>query len=98
MNTQPESNEADRPLSDRKISDRALILPLIGCLLLLPPLADIFQLDLRLFGIPFTAFYLFFVWALLIVGAALLSRQIQQGSSWQQQQETRPGNRLDEID
>ena len=77
METQPESKDADRPLSDRKISDRALILPLVGALLLLPPLAVIFQLDARVFGIPFTAFYLFVVWGALILGAALLSRQIQ---------------------
>lgn len=71
-----------RPLFDRKISDRALILPLIGCFLLTPPLAAIFQLDIRIFGIPFTGLYLFAVWAGLIIGAARLSRQLQHGAGW----------------
>ena len=54
-----------------------MVLSLVGCLFLLPPLAGIFQLDLRLFGIPFTGLYLFGVWAALIIGCALLSRRLQ---------------------
>jgi hypothetical protein len=80
MNT--ESHDQNRPLSDRKTGDRAIILPLVGCLLLTPPLAGIFQLDIRILGIPFTGFYLFAVWAGLIVGAAVLSRRIQKSADW----------------
>ena len=90
----PESNDPDRPLSDHKTSDRALILPLVGCLLLLPPMAGIFQIDVRILGIPFTGFYLFGVWALLIAGAAVLSRRVQQRSDWndpQQEPEDKAG-------
>ncbi len=65
-----ESRDLNRPLSDRKISDRALVLLLVGCLLLTPPLAGIFQLDIKVLGIPFTGFYLFAVWGGLIAGAA----------------------------
>ena len=78
----PESQDSNRPLSDRKNSDRALILPLVGCLLLTPPLAAIFQIDIRVLGVPFTAFYLFGVWGSLIVGAALLARRIQKSAEW----------------
>ena len=45
-----------------------------GLALLLPPVASIFAIDLHIWSIPFTAIYLFGVWALLIIGAALLSR------------------------
>ncbi len=75
-----ESHDPNRPLSDRKTSDRALILLLVGCLLLTPPLAGIFQLDIRILGIPFTGFYLFAVWGALIAGAAVLSRRMQQNA------------------
>ena len=78
----PESPDPDRPLSDRKISDRALILPLVGSLLLLPPLAGLFQLDIRVLGIPFTGLYLFAVWAVLIAAAAALARRLQHGTDW----------------
>ena len=77
-----EARDPSRPLSDRKTSDRAIILPLVGCLLLTPPLAGIFQLDIHILGIPFTGFYLFVVWAGLIAGAAALSRRIQKSADW----------------
>jgi hypothetical protein len=72
-----ESHDPGRPMSDRKTRDRALVLLLVGCLLLTPPLAGIFQLDFRVLGIPFTGFYLFAVWGGLIAGAAVLSRRMQ---------------------
>ncbi|MCP5152624.1 MAG: hypothetical protein H6983_00570 [Ectothiorhodospiraceae bacterium] len=61
------------PLDHRRIRDRALILPIVGLLLLMPPIAGAFQIDLRLAGVPFTAVYLFVVWAALIAGAAVLT-------------------------
>jgi len=70
---------ADQPLRHRKARDRALILPLVGLILLTPPVAGIFQLDAKIAGVPFTAVYLFAVWALLIAGAAALSRQLHNG-------------------
>ena len=77
-----ESHDPGRPLSDRKTSDRALVLLLVGCLLLTPPLAGIFQIDARIMGIPFTGFYLFAVWGALIAGAAVLSRRMQKSADW----------------
>ena len=65
------------PTSNQKTRDRAALLPIIGLLLLIPPLADVFQLDARIGGIPVTALYLFAVWGLLIVGAAVLSRKLR---------------------
>lgn len=77
-----DANNQNQPLSDRKTSDRAIILPLVGFLLLTPPLAGIFQLDIKILGIPFTGFYLFTVWAGLIIGAAFLSKRIQRSIDW----------------
>ena len=54
-----------------------LCLPIVGALLLLPPLAGIFQLDMRIAGVPVTAVYLFGVWAILIIAAYALSRALQ---------------------
>ena len=72
-----DGEETDQPLRDGKAHDRALVLPLVGVLLLISPLAGIFQLDAKLAGVPFTLIYLFTVWAVLIVGAAALSRRLR---------------------
>ncbi len=60
----------------RKSRDRALILFLAGLLLVTPPVGGIFQLDLKIAGVPFTLIYLFAVWAVLILGTALLARRL----------------------
>ena len=78
MTTQTNAR-AEQPLRHRKTRDRALVLPLIGLMLLLPPAAGIFHLEYKLFGVPFTLIYLFTVWALLIAGAAALSRRLRNG-------------------
>jgi hypothetical protein len=96
MNT--ESHDQKHPLSNRKISDRTIILPLVGCLLLMPPLAGIFQLDIRFLGIPFTGFYLFAVWAGLIAGAAALSKRILINTDWDNPEDTRFPQDVDDSD
>jgi len=93
-----ESRDLSRPLSDRKISDRALVLLLVGCLLLTPPLASIFQLDIKVLGIPFTGFYLFTVWGGLIVGAAMLSRRLLNSSGWDNPEDAGPAEEVDSVD
>ena len=79
MVSQPDKRE--QPIAARKVRERALILPLIGLLILLPPIGSIFQLDMRIAGIPFTMLYLFIVWGLLIIGAAVLSSQLTDDES-----------------
>jgi len=76
-----DNEHVDQPQRDGKARDRALVLPLVGALLLISPLAGIFQLDAKLGGVPFTLVYLFTVWAVLIVGAAALSRHLRGGIS-----------------
>lgn len=67
----------DQPLRDSKVRDRALVLVLVGALLLISPLAGMFQIDIKLAGVPFTLVYLFVVWAMLIAGAVALSRLLR---------------------
>jgi hypothetical protein len=57
--------------------DAALVLPLAGAALVLPPVVNLFVADLTVFGVPLLAVYLFGVWATLIVGAALLARRLR---------------------
>lgn len=94
----PDSRDAEQPLSDRNTSDRALILPLVGFLLLTPPLAGIFQLEFRVLGIPFTWLYLFGVWGALIVGAALLARRIQKSTDWQDPEDIPGSDQVDDTE
>lgn len=78
----------DNPFSNRKARDRAFILLIVGFALLVPPVARIFQLDLRLAGIPFTALYLFVVWGLLIAGTAALSKRLKEDATIENDLET----------
>jgi len=78
----------DNPFSNRKARDRAFILLIVGLALLVPPVARIFQLDLRLAGIPFTALYLFVVWGLLIAGTAALSKRLKEDATIEDDLET----------
>jgi hypothetical protein len=68
--------QSERPLRHRKARDRALIVPAVGTMLFLPPLAQIFEVDARIGGVPIVVISIFAVWALLILGAAILSRSL----------------------
>ncbi len=70
------NQRAEIQLRHRKIRDRAMVLLLVGVLLLMPPIANIFHLGEKLGGIPVTLVYPFVVWALLIVGAMLLAARL----------------------
>jgi len=60
----------------RKLTGGMLLLTVLGCLLVLPPLVYVFDQPIAHFGIPQIVFYLFAVWLLLIVGTALLTRAL----------------------
>ena len=66
-----------RPFGERKTRDRAFVLPVVGIFVLLPPIANIFLIDARLFGIPVTVIYLFVAWGALIAGAAWLAPRLR---------------------
>jgi uncharacterized membrane protein YfbV (UPF0208 family) len=60
----------------RKLESAALFLTVAGALLFMPPLALIFQVQQRLFGVPLEVIYLFVCWALLVTGAWWLGRRL----------------------
>ena len=61
---------------DRKLISGALFLTLLGSLTLLPPLASVFQIQRRFFGVPTELIYLFTCWVALIATAYWLSRRL----------------------
>ncbi len=89
------ARRVDQPLRNRKVRDRALILPLVGLLLFTPPVAGIFELEAKLGGVPFVLVYLFAVWAALIAGAAALARRLRaidaQGGASEDEEEEEAG-------
>jgi hypothetical protein len=61
---------------DRKLISGALFLTLLGSLVLLPPLASVFQIQRRFFGVPTELIYLFACWIALIATAWWLSKRL----------------------
>ena len=53
----------------RRVRDRALVLLILGAVLLMPPGAQIFQIEAKIGGIPVGLAVLFLIWAGLILGA-----------------------------
>lgn len=76
-------NEHGR-LNPRELS---CILLIVGCVLLLPPGALLYQLEVKIAGIPVVLLVIFAIWALLIAGCALVSRAL-----------TRKAAALEELD
>ncbi len=68
--------QSERPLRHRKARDRALILPAVGTMLFLPPIAQIFEINARVGGVPVVVLSIFAIWAALVLGAAILSRSL----------------------
>lgn len=60
-----------------RLRDAAVLLPFVGLLLLMPPFIGLVPLDARVAGIPALFLYVFGVWAVLIVLAALLAHRLQ---------------------
>jgi hypothetical protein len=61
---------------DRKLISAALFITVFGTLLLLPPLANVFQLQRRFLGVPAELIYLFACWVALVGAAFWLSRRL----------------------
>ena len=72
----PATPRADRAIRARKLRDAAILLPLGGLVLIMPPLASVFALPVRVAGVPLVVAYIFVVWALLIVAARLIGRRL----------------------
>lgn len=59
-----------------KLESAALLLTIAGVLLIMPPLAQLFQWQTRLFGVPVEVIYLFLIWAAMVIGARGLARRM----------------------
>ena len=59
------------------ITDAALILPFAVAALLLPPLILVFATPTLVAGIPLIVLYVYGVWALAVVAAFLIARQLE---------------------
>lgn len=66
-------------VTPRRWRDLALLLPIFGLGLLLPPIIDVAGAAGPLLGLPAGVVYVFGVWAVLIVIAARMSRPLSQG-------------------
>lgn len=60
----------------RKLAAAALALPVFGAALIMPPLINVFDVPILLFGTPLEVAYLFAIWIALIGITAILSRKI----------------------
>lgn len=65
-----------RGLPSRRLNDIAVIAPLLGFVLLTPPVIGLFATKGTFFGAPVILIYLFVVWFALILVAAILSRRL----------------------
>jgi len=63
-------------MAHRKLIGASLFFTLFGAMALLPPLVLLFQLDVRVFGVPIETLYVFALWAVLIVGGRWFSRAL----------------------
>lgn len=72
---------AGRPDAHRRRRDAAFVIPAFALLLLLPPFLNLFTIRRLLFGIPLEVVYIFTIWALLVVAAAVLSRLLPRPSN-----------------
>jgi len=65
----------DRPPSPRA-QNLAVLLPLLGLFLLMPPFVTLFAGGARPWGVPLIVAYVFGAWAALLVAAGLLARRL----------------------
>lgn len=70
----------ERNFRSAKTPDAAVVLPVFGVLLLMPPAILLFAAQTTLWGIPLIVLYVFGVWSGLIVCAALLARRLGEPS------------------
>ena len=64
--------------SRRKLENAALALLVFGAVLIVPPILSIFNVPVRILGVPLVVMYLFMVWITLVGVTLLLSRRMPQ--------------------
>lgn len=68
-------------MDGRKLESAALFLTIFGAMLFMPPLVLLFQLHMRILGVPAEVIYLFVVWLALCVATAWFARRLPQTPS-----------------
>ena len=74
-----EERRANLERPQRKLRDRSWVLAIVGTVVLMPPVAEIFLIDGKVAGLPIPLLYVFIVWIGLIVAAAKLARPLRDG-------------------
>lgn len=87
------AGNSDLQLSRRKTRDKSVALLIVGIVLLMPPIVRTSLFEGSILGIPYTVFYMFSVWALLIISAAIISPRLRDGDKSRQDDTT--DHRLD---
>ncbi len=64
------------PRLSPRLRDAAVVLPLVGLFLLMPPAITLFTAPYHVAGVPLIVTYLFGVWIALIVCAAILANRV----------------------
>lgn len=85
------SGSGSPPAGPGKLRDAALVLPVLGAFLLIPPFPEIFAAPVRLAGVPLIVLYIFGVWLALIVGALCLARPLRRLEPPPDELDMRPG-------
>ena len=65
------------PERSQRMREAAVLLPLVGLFLLLPPLIGLFAAPLDIGGVPLVVLYLFAVWLGLVIAAMRLGRGLE---------------------
>lgn len=85
------AGNSDLQLSRRKTRDKSVALLIVGGVLLMPPIVRTSLFEGSIFGIPYTVFYMFTVWALLILGAAIMAPRLRDSDKSRQADATSQG-------
>ena len=59
-----------------QLNERAFTLPVIGFLMLTPPVLLIFNDDTEIFGFPALYLYAFLIWVILIIAGRLMTKRL----------------------
>ena len=65
----------DKP-SRQRLRSAAVVVPLLGAFLLLPPFLPLFAAPVQVFGLPLIVVYIFGVWAVLVAATWALTRRL----------------------
>jgi hypothetical protein len=73
----PPDRDGEDAFRGHRTRDAALVLPLAGLALVVPPVVNLFVGDGLVLGVPLIGVYLFAVWAALIAAAAGLAHRLR---------------------